>query len=133
MVPGAGIEPARLSARDFESRASTNSTTRATLSAATNYGTNMKEFYFEVKISSTWLFIWFDVVPSIAPKFLLLFHAIKMDVFTTNFFGVSDWGRIAKTRCQHFVAGQCPHIVFEADAPVPVAQNAQRLVFIQSG
>jgi S-sulfo-L-cysteine synthase (O-acetyl-L-serine-dependent) len=28
-VPGAGIEPARLSARDFESRASTNSTTRA--------------------------------------------------------------------------------------------------------
>ena len=39
MVPGAGIEPARLSARDFESRASTNSTTRATLSAISNYGT----------------------------------------------------------------------------------------------
>jgi hypothetical protein len=39
LVPGAGIEPARLSARDFESRASTNSTTRATLSAATDYGT----------------------------------------------------------------------------------------------
>ena len=31
LVPGAGIEPARLAARDFESRASTNSTTRATL------------------------------------------------------------------------------------------------------
>mgnify|MGYP006936213720 CR=1 FL=1 len=31
VVPGAGIEPARLAARDFESRASTNSTTRATL------------------------------------------------------------------------------------------------------
>jgi hypothetical protein len=29
MVPGAGIEPARLAARDFESRASTNFTTRA--------------------------------------------------------------------------------------------------------
>ena len=39
MVPGAGIEPARLSARDFESRASTNSTTRAALCAALNYGT----------------------------------------------------------------------------------------------
>ena len=39
MVPGAGIEPARLSARDFESRASTNSTTRATLCTASNYGT----------------------------------------------------------------------------------------------
>ncbi len=38
-MPGAGIEPARLSARDFESRASTNSTTRATLCAALNYGT----------------------------------------------------------------------------------------------
>ncbi len=39
MVPGAGIEPARLAARDFESRASTNSTTRATLCATCNYGT----------------------------------------------------------------------------------------------
>ena len=39
MVPGAGIEPARLAARDFESRASTNSTTRATLHTALNYGT----------------------------------------------------------------------------------------------
>ena len=39
MVPGAGIEPARLAARDFESRASTNSTTRATLLTASNYGT----------------------------------------------------------------------------------------------
>ncbi len=39
MVPGAGIEPARLAARDFESRASTNSTTRATLYEVLNYGT----------------------------------------------------------------------------------------------
>jgi cysteine synthase B len=39
MVPGAGIEPARLAARDFESRASTNSTTRATLHQAADYGT----------------------------------------------------------------------------------------------
>ena len=39
MVPGAGIEPARLAARDFESRASTNSTTRATLLSALDYGT----------------------------------------------------------------------------------------------
>ena len=39
MVPGAGIEPARLAARDFESRASTNSTTRATLHTAFDYGT----------------------------------------------------------------------------------------------
>ena len=38
-MPGAGIEPARLAARDFESRASTNSTTRATLFSAFNYGT----------------------------------------------------------------------------------------------
>ena len=37
-MPGAGIEPARLAARDFESRASTNSTTRATLFAAFDYG-----------------------------------------------------------------------------------------------
>ena len=29
MVPGAGIEPARLAAEDFESPASTNFTTRA--------------------------------------------------------------------------------------------------------
>ena len=39
MVPGAGIEPARLAARDFESRASTNSTTRATLNTVADYGT----------------------------------------------------------------------------------------------
>jgi cysteine synthase B len=39
LVPGAGIEPARLAARDFESRASTNSTTRATLNQVANYGT----------------------------------------------------------------------------------------------
>src|SRR5881409_1077398 len=39
MVPGAGIEPARLSAGDFESPASTNFTTRARRCAALNYGT----------------------------------------------------------------------------------------------
>jgi cysteine synthase B len=39
MVPGAGIEPARLSAGDFESPASTNFTTRAARSEAINYGT----------------------------------------------------------------------------------------------
>ena len=39
MVPGAGIEPARLAARDFESRASTNFTTRATLHTKFNYVT----------------------------------------------------------------------------------------------
>ena len=39
MVPGAGIEPARLSAGDFESPASTNFTTRAARSEALNYGT----------------------------------------------------------------------------------------------
>ena len=32
MVPGAGLEPARFSARDFKSLVSTNSTTRALLS-----------------------------------------------------------------------------------------------------
>ena len=39
MVPGAGIEPARLSAGDFESPASTNFTTRAVSSEDRNYGT----------------------------------------------------------------------------------------------
>ena len=39
MVPGAGIEPARLSSGDFESPASTNFTTRAGCSEAINYGT----------------------------------------------------------------------------------------------
>ena len=39
MVPGAGIEPARLSSGDFESPASTNFTTRALRSEASNYGT----------------------------------------------------------------------------------------------
>jgi cysteine synthase B len=55
MVPGAGIEPARLAARDFESRASTNSTTRATLSAAPNYGTvwGMKYKTIEDSIGKT--------------------------------------------------------------------------------
>jgi S-sulfo-L-cysteine synthase (O-acetyl-L-serine-dependent) len=39
VVPGAGIEPARLAAGDFESPASTNFTTRAGRSEAPNYGT----------------------------------------------------------------------------------------------
>ena len=39
MVPGAGIEPARLAAGDFESPASTNFTTRAEIRADPNYGT----------------------------------------------------------------------------------------------
>jgi S-sulfo-L-cysteine synthase (O-acetyl-L-serine-dependent) len=39
MVPGAGIEPARLSAGDFESPASTNFTTRAGRNNGSNYGT----------------------------------------------------------------------------------------------
>ena len=39
MVPGAGIEPARLAAGDFESPASTNSTTRADIREDPNYGT----------------------------------------------------------------------------------------------
>ena len=46
VVPGAGIEPARLAAGDFESPASTNFTTRASLSADRNYGTvlDMKNY-----------------------------------------------------------------------------------------
>lgn len=39
MVPGAGIEPARLAAGDFESPASTNFTTRAGKRRVGNYGT----------------------------------------------------------------------------------------------
>ena len=39
MVPGAGIEPARISPGDFESPASTNFTTRAMRSEDRNYGT----------------------------------------------------------------------------------------------
>src|SRR5690606_5343056 len=39
VVPGAGIEPARLAAGDFESPASTNFTTRAGIREAANYGT----------------------------------------------------------------------------------------------
>ena len=38
VVPGAGIEPARLAAGDFESPASTNFTTRAVCSDAADYG-----------------------------------------------------------------------------------------------
>jgi cysteine synthase B len=39
MVPGAGLEPARLAAGDFESPESTNFTTRAGMSEGPNYGT----------------------------------------------------------------------------------------------
>ncbi len=39
MVPGAGLEPARLAAGDFESPESTNFTTRASISSWVNYGT----------------------------------------------------------------------------------------------
>ncbi len=39
MVPGAGIEPARLAAGDFESPASTNFTTRAVRCEVSDYGT----------------------------------------------------------------------------------------------
>ena len=39
LVPEAGIEPARLAAGDFESPASTNSTTRADIREDPNYGT----------------------------------------------------------------------------------------------
>ena len=39
MVPGAGIEPARLAAGDFESPESTNFTTRAGIREDQNYGT----------------------------------------------------------------------------------------------
>ena len=46
MVPGAGIEPARLAAGDFESPASTNFTTRAGIRESRNYGTvqTMKKY-----------------------------------------------------------------------------------------
>ena len=39
MVPGAGLEPARLAAGDFESPESTNFTTRAGIREDLNYGT----------------------------------------------------------------------------------------------
>ncbi len=38
VVPGAGIEPARLAAGDFESPASTNFTTRANRNEDADYG-----------------------------------------------------------------------------------------------
>ena len=40
-MPGAGIEPARLAAGDFESPASTNFTTRAVCSEGADYGTGV--------------------------------------------------------------------------------------------
>jgi hypothetical protein len=53
-VPGAGIEPARLAAGDFESPASTNFTTRAGTSEDRNYGTvwGMKFPSLEVSIAN---------------------------------------------------------------------------------
>ena len=39
VVPGAGLEPARLAAGDFESPESTNFTTRAGICEDANYGT----------------------------------------------------------------------------------------------
>jgi hypothetical protein len=51
MVPGAGIEPARLAAGDFESPASTNFTTRAARLKA-NY-----DIFFEANCSSLRLII----------------------------------------------------------------------------
>ena len=55
MVPGAGIEPARLSAGDFESPASTNFTTRAEECRERNYGTvwRMKFLTIEDAIGKT--------------------------------------------------------------------------------
>ena len=44
MVPGAGLEPARLAAGDFESPESTNFTTRAGICEDVNYGTFLTGF-----------------------------------------------------------------------------------------
>jgi S-sulfo-L-cysteine synthase (O-acetyl-L-serine-dependent) len=43
-VPGAGLEPARLAAGDFESPESTNFTTRAGIREDSNYGTFLSGF-----------------------------------------------------------------------------------------
>ena len=51
MVPEAGIEPARLSAGDFESPASTNFTTRANRCEALNYGTVWAMKYLTIEDS----------------------------------------------------------------------------------
>ncbi len=48
-MPGAGIEPARLAAGDFESPASTNFTTRAGRNADRNYGTFMSMNYLTIE------------------------------------------------------------------------------------
>ncbi len=55
MVPGAGLEPARLAAGDFESPESTNFTTRAGISEVLNYGTfkAMKYLTIEDVIGNT--------------------------------------------------------------------------------
>jgi S-sulfo-L-cysteine synthase (O-acetyl-L-serine-dependent) len=49
VVPGAGIEPARLAAGDFESPASTNFTTRARMRNEGNYGTFMGMNYLTIE------------------------------------------------------------------------------------
>jgi cysteine synthase B len=51
MVPGAGLEPARLAAGDFESPESTNFTTRAGTSEEPNYGTFMHMNYQTIEDS----------------------------------------------------------------------------------
>jgi S-sulfo-L-cysteine synthase (O-acetyl-L-serine-dependent) len=49
MVPGAGIEPARISPGDFESPASTNFTTRAGMREDANYGTFKRMKYLTIE------------------------------------------------------------------------------------
>ena len=49
MVPGAGLEPARLAAGDFESPESTNFTTRADICEERNYGTFMGMKYLTIE------------------------------------------------------------------------------------
>lgn len=44
MVPGAGLEPARLAAGDFESPESTNFTTRAVICEGCDYRQNLAQF-----------------------------------------------------------------------------------------
>ncbi len=52
MVPGAGLEPARLAAGDFESPESTNFTTRAGIREGCNYGIFFQSFAILVNGSS---------------------------------------------------------------------------------
>jgi S-sulfo-L-cysteine synthase (O-acetyl-L-serine-dependent) len=50
MVPGAGLEPARLAAGDFESPESTNFTTRAGIREDPNYGTVFNGFFRKLAV-----------------------------------------------------------------------------------